>query len=82
MHSEESNCHLTLNTFMSIVEHIRHLKVVSRFVLSRSQGIISDKKFDVLSWKNGMCIFSLLGQSKCCKIENFFSVKGCQTFPA
>ena len=42
MHSERLNCHLTLNTFMSIVE----------FVLIRSQAIISDKKFDVLSWKS------------------------------
>ena len=36
---------------MSIVEHIRHLKVVSRFVFIRSQAIISDNKFNVLSWK-------------------------------
>ena len=68
MHLKGSDCHLILNTFMSIAEHIRHLKVVSRFVLIGSQTIISDKKFDVLSWKNEMCIFSLLGQSKCCKI--------------
>ena len=75
MHSKGSNCHLTLNTFMSIVEHIRHLKVVSCLVLIRSQAITSDKKFDVLCWKNEMCIFNLLGQSNCCKIENFFSIK-------
>ena len=67
---------------MSVAEHVRHLKVVSRFVLIRSQAIISDKMFDILSWKNEMCIFSLLGQSKCCNIENFFSVKVCQAFPA
>ena len=29
MRSKRSNCHLTLNTFMSIVEHVKHLKVVS-----------------------------------------------------
>ena len=42
MHSKESNCHLTLNTFTSIVEYIRHLKVVSCFLLIRSQVITSD----------------------------------------
>ena len=26
-------------------------------VLIRSQVIISDKKFDILSWKNEMCVF-------------------------
>ena len=60
----------------------RNLKSGLRFVLIRSQAIISDKKFDILSWKNEMCIFSLLWQSKCCNIENFFSVKVCQTFHA
>ena len=59
MHSKGSNCHLTLSTLMSIVKHIRHLKVGSGFVLISSQIVIYDKKFDILSWKNEMCIFSL-----------------------
>ena len=29
MHSKGSKCHLTLITFMSIAEHVRHLNVVS-----------------------------------------------------
>ena len=29
MHSKGSNCHLTLNMFISIAEHVRHLKMVS-----------------------------------------------------
>ena len=29
MYSKGAKCHLTLNTFMSVAEHVRHLKVVS-----------------------------------------------------
>ena len=65
---------------MSIAEHA--FKSGLSFVFIGSQAIISDKTFDILSWKNEMCIFSLLGQSKCWNIENFFSVKVCQTFHA
>ena len=51
MHSKGSNCHLTLNTFMSIAEHVRHLtdlKVVS-VLYSLEVKPISDKKVDILS---------------------------------
>ena len=82
MRSKLSNCHLTLNTFMSIAEQCHAFKSGLSFVLIRNTAIISYKKFDILSWKNEMCIFSLLGQSKYCKLENFFFVKVCQTFPA
>ena len=75
MHSKGSKCHLTLNTFMSIAEHIRHLKVISVLYSFGSQAIISDKKFDILGWKKEMYIFSLVGQPKCCNIENFFLSK-------
>ena len=58
MHSKGKNCHLTLNTFMSIAEHVRHLKVVSGLYSLEVKPSFLRKKSDILSWKM-KCAFQL-----------------------